>query len=394
MGIPILRPDPDPLPPHKGYFCPHVTANEVGSYAGEVLVRQQEAAAAAFVPLVSVDAGTLQPAWAGQRLHWLCGAPNEDGAFFRVHSTGQLEYLGTTRHPSPDWLGFAEEGAAAAAERPVSPGYVEYSAQEAEEGSDDDEGYHDAPAVFLGGEPPTLPAGQRPTCLRCSGPMHFVGLVELDVFSDELDDEGACVLLFYCDECRRRMGLREFITSSRLMWLGVAYAFSDCIASVRVLDPLECRADGSGGTTSGGGGSDGMITVLVDKFSLRLFRYHRGELIVLKSPEEPRRWLARRLVGLEGDFVSVAGSRTERVPKGCCWVEADGGLQAVGVDSRVAWGSVPLALIEGRVHRVLWPPARWGELQPQPSPSGTRVVGKNGSLEFLHPPGEHEDWWS
>ena len=27
-----------------------------------------------------------------------------------------------------------------------------------------------------GGEPPTLPAGQRPTCLRCSGPMHFVGL--------------------------------------------------------------------------------------------------------------------------------------------------------------------------------------------------------------------------
>ena len=26
--------------------------------------------------------------------------------------------------------------------------------------------------------------------------------VELDVFSDELDDEGACVLLFYCDECR------------------------------------------------------------------------------------------------------------------------------------------------------------------------------------------------
>lgn len=78
------------------------------------------------------------------------------------------------------------------------------------------------------------------------------------------------------------MGLREFITSSRLMWLGVAYAFSDCIASVRVLDQLECRADGSGGTTSGGGGSDGMITVLVDKFSLRLFRYHRGELIVLK----------------------------------------------------------------------------------------------------------------
>ncbi len=30
MGVPILRPDPDPLPPHKGYFCSHVSPNEVG----------------------------------------------------------------------------------------------------------------------------------------------------------------------------------------------------------------------------------------------------------------------------------------------------------------------------------------------------------------------------
>lgn len=56
----------------------------------------------------------------------------------------------------------------------------------------------------------------------------------------------------------------------------------------------------------------------------------------------------RRLAGLEGDFVSVGGGRMERLPKGFCWVEADAGLRAAGGDSRVAWGAVPLALIEGR----------------------------------------------
>lgn len=75
-------------------------------------------------------------------------------------------------------------------------------------------------------------------------------------------------------------------------------------------------------------------------------------------------------------------------------MEADAGLRAVGGDSRVAWGAVPLALVEGRVSRVLWPPARWGALQPRPTPSGTKVVGRAGSLEFLHPPSGEDDYWS
>ena len=46
-----------------------------------------------------------------------------------------------------------------------------------------------------------------------------------------------------------------------------------------------------------------------------------------------------------------------------------------------------------RASHVLWPPARWGALAPQPSPCGTRVVGKAGSLEILAPPSEEDDWW-
>lgn len=47
------------------------------------------------------------------------------------------------------------------------------------EGSSDDEGYHDAPAVLAGGEPP-LPPEERPCCLRCQQSMAYVGQVESD----------------------------------------------------------------------------------------------------------------------------------------------------------------------------------------------------------------------
>lgn len=43
--------------------------------------------------------------------------------FFRVHSCGQLEYIGTSQHPAPEYVALEE---ACAAERPVSPGYVTF----------------------------------------------------------------------------------------------------------------------------------------------------------------------------------------------------------------------------------------------------------------------------
>ena len=125
MGNPILRPSPDPLPLFKGYFVAHVTPHEVGSYPPDVFVRQQRDASRvgggavgvvpptkmllhrpskqcsrfkqiwaakpacahgrsapapqAFTPLVSLEGGTLHPAWAGQRLHWLYGGIGEGG---------------------------------------------------------------------------------------------------------------------------------------------------------------------------------------------------------------------------------------------------------------------------------------------------------------------------
>jgi hypothetical protein len=165
-----------------------------------------------------------------------------------VHSSGQLEYLGTSHHPSPAWLNFPEDSGGEPVERHVSPGYVLYQEQDGDEGSTDSEGYHDSPAVFVvsancstncsssncchnlpttdcmgprtlqlhparscslclpaclpsqqGGEPTTVAPADRPSCLRCLNGMHFIGHADCSLFCDDLV---AVMLLFYCQDCR------------------------------------------------------------------------------------------------------------------------------------------------------------------------------------------------
>ena len=107
---------------------------------------------------------------------------------------------------------------------------------------------------------------------------------------------------------------------------------------------------------------------LSEKLSIKLYRYARGSVVVLRSPSEPHRLLVKRLIGLEGDWVcpEPGTSKVELVPQGCCWVEGDNA--GCSEDSR-AFGAVPLALLEGRLTSVLWPPSRWGAVAA-PFPSG------------------------
>jgi len=74
------------------------------------------------------------------------------------------------------------------------------------------------------------------------------------------------------------------------------------------------------------------------------------------SPEDPKLRLIKRLIALPGDWVTAPGTyEILQVPKGHCWVEGDN--SALSFDSK-AFGAVPLALLEGRVTYVLWPPTR------------------------------------
>eukprot|EP00742_Colponemidia_sp_Colp-10_P010755 GILJ01011845.1.p1 GENE.GILJ01011845.1~~GILJ01011845.1.p1 ORF type:complete len:174 (-),score=6.29 GILJ01011845.1:153-674(-) len=112
-----------------------------------------------------------------------------------------------------------------------------------------------------------------------------------------------------------------------------------------------------------------MDRVLLDKRSVASHMFRRGEVVVLRSPEDPDRQIVKRLLAVEGDWIRpYHDSELVKVPKGQCWIEGDN--PSISIDSN-NFGPVPLALIEAKVMRVLWPPSRVGPVERQDS--GGRV---------------------
>ena len=80
-------------------------------------------------------------------------------------------------------------------------------------------------------------------------------------------------------------------------------------------------------------------------------RATRGEVVILRSPEDDEELLIKRIVGTEGDTVQMAG-RPYVVPVGQLWVEGDN--SATSRDSR-RFGPVDRSLVEARVAAKVWP---------------------------------------
>ncbi|KAF3449901.1 hypothetical protein FNV43_RR05980 [Rhamnella rubrinervis] len=95
--------------------------------------------------------------------------------------------------------------------------------------------------------------------------------------------------------------------------------------------------------------------LLAERISTRFDMVRRGDIVLVRSPEVPRKVVTKRLIGMEGDSVSyvVDPQNSDRcetivVPKGHVWVEGDNVY--VSNDSR-KFGPVPYGLIEAK---VLW----------------------------------------
>uniref|UniRef100_A0A0E0RB04 Peptidase S26 domain-containing protein n=1 Tax=Oryza rufipogon TaxID=4529 RepID=A0A0E0RB04_ORYRU len=93
--------------------------------------------------------------------------------------------------------------------------------------------------------------------------------------------------------------------------------------------------------------------VAVDLVSARLGRVASGDAVLLVSPEDPRKAVVKRVVGMEGDAVTFLvdpgnsdASKTVVVPKGHVWVQGDNIYASR--DSR-QFGPVPYGLITGKI---------------------------------------------
>ncbi|XP_061362306.1 mitochondrial ATP-independent inner membrane protease subunit 1a-like [Gastrolobium bilobum] len=90
----------------------------------------------------------------------------------------------------------------------------------------------------------------------------------------------------------------------------------------------------------------------------------RGDIIVLRSPRNPRKFIVKRLVGMEGDSITY-NSRTQKtnkhttvlVPKGHVWVQGD---NIYNSKDSTHFGPVPYGHIQRRIFWRVWPLEKFG----------------------------------
>eukprot|EP00292_Cryptomonas_paramecium_P019133 CAMPEP_0113714122 /NCGR_PEP_ID=MMETSP0038_2-20120614/32413_1 /TAXON_ID=2898 /ORGANISM="Cryptomonas paramecium" /LENGTH=111 /DNA_ID=CAMNT_0000641007 /DNA_START=192 /DNA_END=524 /DNA_ORIENTATION=- /assembly_acc=CAM_ASM_000170 len=98
--------------------------------------------------------------------------------------------------------------------------------------------------------------------------------------------------------------------------------------------------------------------VLVEYQSVRNDRLRVGDVVVARSPTNPKQAVCKRITGMPGDVVEVAPQydfqpvRHHLVPRGHVWLQGDN--LANSTDSRI-YGPIPLALVRGKVFYKIWP---------------------------------------
>ena len=66
--------------------------------------------------------------------------------------------------------------------------------------------------------------------------------------------------------------------------------------------------------------------VLLQRWSISLHQFKRGDVVTLYSPQNPDLLTTKRIIALEGDLVTPlppSGPTPVRIPAGHCWVEGD-----------------------------------------------------------------------
>ncbi|XP_016306539.1 mitochondrial inner membrane protease subunit 2-like isoform X2 [Sinocyclocheilus anshuiensis] len=98
--------------------------------------------------------------------------------------------------------------------------------------------------------------------------------------------------------------------------------------TVTVLDRLAYVARVEGASMQPSLNPDGESSpdvVLLNRWSVRNYQVHRGDIVSVLSPKDPRQKIIKRVIGIEGDFIKTLGykNRYVRVPDGHLWIEGD-----------------------------------------------------------------------
>ncbi|KAK1699791.1 peptidase S24/S26A/S26B/S26C [Colletotrichum godetiae] len=90
----------------------------------------------------------------------------------------------------------------------------------------------------------------------------------------------------------------------------------------------------------------------------------RGMIVTFRSPFHPETVAIKRVVALEGEYVTTRApypERVVRVPQGHIWVEGDG-PQDQTLDSNT-YGPISMALVTGKCVWNIWPWRKFGRVR-------------------------------
>lgn len=85
-----------------------------------------------------------------------------------------------------------------------------------------------------------------------------------------------------------------------------------------------------------------------------------GDVVVVRSPEDPKCLLCKRIAALSGERVRTETEEEVKIPKGHVWLLGDNPNWSK--DSR-HFGAVPYGLIRGRAWFKVWPLTEFGKIQ-------------------------------
>ncbi|KAF7991634.1 hypothetical protein HCN44_010435 [Aphidius gifuensis] len=91
--------------------------------------------------------------------------------------------------------------------------------------------------------------------------------------------------------------------------------------------------------------------LFTEHISPRLHRLKKNDIIIAKSPSNPRQHICKRITATEGEKVRH-GFTTYVVPKGHIWLEGDNNSNSA--DSRL-YGPIPEGLVRSRAICKVWP---------------------------------------
>ncbi|KAI4298240.1 hypothetical protein L6164_031821 [Bauhinia variegata] len=106
--------------------------------------------------------------------------------------------------------------------------------------------------------------------------------------------------------------------------------------------------------------------LIYETISTRCDNIRPGDIVIVRSVENPRKYTTKRLIGMEGDTVTYLVDPKESdkcetvvIPKGHIWVQGDNIYDSN--DSR-KFGPVPYGLLIGKAFWKIWPPEGFGSL--------------------------------